>query len=502
MYFKSISGLMSSQLRGLIVSSLEKFHNYIQLFKKKNYNDPFKIFEYQFHPDFGFERSFLEIEIIPSPDSLSFCFSDELSEIQHKLLGLVHEVVKCSGDIERPDNMFIKNLDRRSYLWEVPINDSVVNYLLTNIDIVIKENLEVISKVIHLYDPFLFLLTEQYNLDKFKNTNPKREDIKKKIKFYEDKLKILREDMPNHLYMNMIKINCTEINKELRERLYDYICDLLKYIQAKNINGKAKDLNERIEKLRVELNSHAQDEETLSKLENDLEISKVEQIPSLFNEYNDFLEWVFFYLDYDIYPIFPDSAKETVAGGIESTIRTAHSTVKLILPALETFETNLKEKRQQLETQLNKARSFVNTTITNLRKDVEFIKENSNSQFHGDETGAIFLSNLKALDKRTTEAGILLQSLMKREELLGSYPTEDDRIDQCHKDLDPMINFVSFYCDYKNIQLDLDYYEIKSLEFPTLLSLIERSTDLFDTSMQKVLIIFNSFRYLLLKIES
>ena len=60
------------------------------------------------------------------------------------------------------------------------------------------------------------------------------------------------------------------------------------------------------------------------------------------------MEWVFFYYEYDKYQIFQDPNKitdSTNMGTIETTVRTSHHTIKLIPPAMETFENALKIKR-------------------------------------------------------------------------------------------------------------------------------------------------------------
>jgi len=190
-FYKSVAGVMSSQLRKLIVDSIRQYFNFLKHFKKVEYNDPKTVFNRQFHNKFAFERSFLELEIIKTDKG--FGFSDELSEIHNKLIGLISEIIKCSQEVERSDNMFIKNLEKRANLWEVPANDSVIMEMLTEIDLIIKENLDNTNKVLLLYEPFKFILTESQNIKMFTDTNPSREKIKEKIKYYEANYKTLRE---------------------------------------------------------------------------------------------------------------------------------------------------------------------------------------------------------------------------------------------------------------------------------------------------------------------
>jgi hypothetical protein len=480
-YFNSISGLMASQVRELIISSISSYHDFIILFKKKNYYEPKKIFEEQFDPKFDFQRSFLEISIKPSADKLSFCFSDELSDIHNKLIGIVHDVIKCSQEMERPDNSFIKNLERKNTIWEVPVTDINITKMITSIDLVIKENLDYINRVIDIYDPFVFVLNEAVVLEKFKNGNPRRDEIKKKISYYEEKLKILRNDLPNSLYLNLIRVDCSEINNELRSSLYNYIVDLLKFVNNKNISQKSKNLTERIESLKSDLEMTPHDEESLYNLETNLESSKNDKVPSIYLEYNDFLEWVFFYFDFDRYPIFPDSSKGESMGGLDLIIKNMNNCIRQIPSLMESFEIKLKEKRVIFESSLNKRRGEYGEQLKKIFSDIQQNKSVANSLLFDEG----FIISLLDIEKNIESACETLKALVKKEELLGAYPTDNEKLELARKDLIPLIYFTQFANDLK-MQYDNEHLEIKNIDFNKLLTFIEKSSEIFDVHVGKV----------------
>jgi hypothetical protein len=481
LYFQSICGLMSSQLRELVLLSIKNYHDFLLNFKKDNYFDPKKVFEDQFNPKFPFQRSFIELSIKSSSDRLSFVFSDELSDIHNKLIGLIHDVIKCSQDVERPDNIFIKNLERKNTLWEVPVVDQKIANMIAVIDLIIKENLDHVNKVTDIYEPFVFVLNEQASLEKFKNGNPKREEIKKKIAYYEDKLKILRENMPNSLYLNLIRIDCTDINMELLFSLNNFIVDLLKFVQSKNIVQKARDLNERIDALKDNLDKVPGDEETLYLYETNLESYKNDKVPGIYSEYNDFLEWVFFYFDYDKYPIFPDSSKGESMGGIDIIIRNINNIFKYIPAWMETFEGILKDKRNIFETQLNKTKSEFNEELRKITTEIQQNRTNANSLLLDDG----FVYTLLKIENDIENAYDNLHALVKKEELLGAYPTDDEKLEQCKKDLLPLIYYVQFVNELKE-QMENESLEIKNIDFPKLQQFIEKSNDVFEYHVTKV----------------
>jgi hypothetical protein len=478
-YFNSISGLMASQMRELIISSIKSYHDFIYLFKREIYYEPKKIFDNQFDPKFPFQRSFLEISIKSSSDKLSFCFSDELSDIHNKLIGVIHDVIKCSQEVDRPDNSFIKNLERKNTLWEVPVIDSQISNLIASIDLVIKENLDYINRVTDIYDPFVFVLNEAIVLEKFKNGNPKREDIKKKILYYEEKLKILRNDMPDSLYMNLIRIDCSEINNELRSSLFNYIVDLLKFVNFKNITQKQNDLTERINRLKESLDKPPIDEEGLYQSETNLESYKNDKVPAIYTEYNDFLEWVFFYFDYDKYPIFPEKGEGM--GALENIIRSINISIRQISGYMDSFEAQLKEKRIGFEGTLNRRRGEYAEQLRKITSDIQHNKSIANSVLY--EEG--FFNALLDIEKDIENTGEFLKSLIKKEELLGAYPTDNERLEAARKDLMPLIYFVQFSCDLKE-QYEGETTEIKNLDYNKLNGFIERSADIFEVHVGKV----------------
>ncbi len=203
-------------------------------------------------------------------------------------------------------------------------------------------------------------------------------------------------------------------------------------------------------------------------------------MPSLLTDYKDFIDWAFFYFDYDLYKIFPDKQTDSISS-IENTIRTSFSCVKLISNDMESFEKNLKLSRERFEEALNKSRVAYSNLLTNIKKEVDVKKEAA--QF--DIPDENFIDKLKELHQKIMDAYAELKILTRKEDLLGSYSTEDERHDQCLRDIQPLINFSSFYNE-KQKAIAYDYVEVRSIEFSFLTGLIEQSYDLYENSLPKV----------------
>lgn len=289
--------------------------------------------------------------------------------------------------------------------------------------------------------------------------------------------------MPNSIYMNLIRIDCTKINKQLRDMLSGFINEQLKYVLTHNINIKSKVLIDDIEKLKERLTDTPSSEETLAKLDQDCDTYRQETIPKLKSDYRDFLEWLFFYFEFDIYPIFPETKSTDSINSIENTIKNTNLTISYVDHALEEFENRLKDKRTEFEKSLYKQRAYLSDVITQLKKDTDSTKESASEMISaGDEA---LLQVLEELQKKLNDASSQLTILVKKEEYLGIFPQEEERIDQSKKELEPLINYVSFVVEFKN-KSNYDNTDIRSIPFYILVQLLDKSVDIFENSTPKV----------------
>jgi hypothetical protein len=472
-YFRSVSCVMSTQLRKMIIDSLRSYHDFLVLFKKDKYPTPRAVFENQLHPRFPFERSFLEVDIIFENKVLAYSYS--LEDINEKLLSLLSIIVEASRGIEKVDNVFDK--DRRGYLWQLDMYDKEVDKYVRDIEDILEENRRNNQKVLELYEPFEFVLSENERLESFKLESPSREQIREKITFYEQRLNMLIEEMPNIIYMNMILINCKDINQKLKSLLEKYIADLLSYVLKENILHKAKLINETNDIIIDKLSKEVKDDPVqVVNFENELDTMKTETLITLSHDYEDFIEWVFFYYSYDLYEMINDQS-------LENSIKTTHSNIKLIQPKVDNFEHNLKTKKNEFEIHLGKEKASILQTITDIRKRVDEYKANSANSGLDDNS---FLLILKQLEQTINETQTKLEDLVYKEELLGLFPTDDERLELCRVDLKPLIIFFNFQVEFRDIRAEKYNIELKHLDFLLLIQFMVKSNEIFEVYAPKL----------------
>ena len=481
-YFKSISGLMSSELRKLIIGSIHQYYEFIKQFKQDKYLTAKEIFDSQFNPDTIFQKSFIEVELKESQNGEKFAFSDELTELHTALTNVIKDIIDCSKGVERPDNMFIKNAEKHSNLWEVPFEDQEVTEMFNEIDTIIGENLEVISQVTDLYQPFEFVMKEKEEIEKFIESNPKREDFKKRIQTYEEK-KLLLDTMPNFLYMNLIKINCSELNNTIRKKIEGFIYDCLKSILNTNILLKSKNLGEGCEKILNDLKSSVNTVKALYELENKAETNRTETIPQLLNDYEDFLDWVFFYLSYDTYKVL-EQAKDNV-NSFEQSIKACHDSFIQIEMSMKSLTEVLENQKKKFTAELDEERTRLMEDITKLKAEVDEDREEIKNKIYGDDSTK-FLDEIEKKNEWALTLQARLKEVVEKEGYLGNaFTTEDERVEQCLNDLAPMIKYFNFINKYKTVYKKEREDLLWQINFEDLDEFYNQY-DLFDISMHKI----------------
>ena len=119
--------------------------------------------------------------------------------------------------------------------------------------------------------------------------------------------------------------------------------------------------------------------------------------------------------------------------------------------------------------------------IRKITADISHNKSVANSLLY-DES---FINALLGIEKDIKTASESLIALIKKEELLGAYPTDDEKLEFARKDLMPMIYFTQFANDLRE-QLEYETVEIKNIDFNKLIGFIEKSADIFEVHVGKV----------------
>ena len=262
--------------------------------------------------------------------------------------------------------------------------------------------------------------------------------------------------MPNIIYLNMFKILCKDINVNLRQMLYNHILYLLKYVEDQNIRERYVKLKEKVDKLRMQFKMPIDTEEALASMEVQIEQDKQDLIPDVNTFYKEFLEWVFFYWGYEIYPIVDDKA--TLGNSIEDVISNAYTLINSFTSDFYLFEIKVKDKREILEKILDKRKDELLGKISQVKKLFISVKEEAHLKLPEE-----LVTLLKPI--QVTVNGLLedLSDLLIKQDLLQAYPSEDERLEIIKREIDPWLGYLIISAGYKD--KIKDFQETRTIDF-------------------------------------
>jgi len=92
--------------------------------------------------------------------------------VRKKLVAIVLNMISITKGMPRADIQIANN--DKSKLWEIKDDDLIISQATKEIETIISENLSAVGKFLHIYDEFLFLLSEEKRITEFLQKEPKK----------------------------------------------------------------------------------------------------------------------------------------------------------------------------------------------------------------------------------------------------------------------------------------------------------------------------------------
>lgn len=230
-FFDATRILMSSQLREYIYKSLHELCDFIKSFERDHYLTPLECIENDKDRTKPLQKSFLVLRIIPGEDK-KIKHQDRPDNIRASFMSMIDHAVQITENIPPPQHSIVRSEANKNLLKIVDKEDEVVNQIRKTVDKILTDNMENIEKVIEIFSPYEYLLSEAERLAvTLKNKLPMKE--------YERLLTNLRntetqieQKIPFEIHMNMVLIDCRDIRSKLLERCKKHIDTILKSVEA------------------------------------------------------------------------------------------------------------------------------------------------------------------------------------------------------------------------------------------------------------------------------
>ena len=277
---QAASALMSNELRQLITDSLKAYHLF---FKAFDLSDPPRPKEMVTSIPEQWPTAFLKVELTTNEGKI--VFSSDIDEITRKLKQLVYKIAEKSEKIYRPDQ---KNAgDNNSYLWFVnKKEDELVIAVKNDVKRISSKNLKIALESLEIYKKYTHLLSDRSIIEKFINSDHKRPEYSELIEKYTAIEKEIRKECSIRIRLNMVEVDCSEINKMLCKECDDIINILCVAIRNRNLDRATKVYKD-FEEINSFLGNRADSEEKLVQYEQYKDNCRDVIIPKLFEDYRD-----------------------------------------------------------------------------------------------------------------------------------------------------------------------------------------------------------------------
>ena len=174
------------------------------------------------------------------PQGTDIRFKHDLDFVRARLLQPYRDCTTCLREFPRPDAK-LKETVNRPLLWQVREEEEHIKKGFDRVEQIVNVNLYNMDKALELYEPFTFLLTEEEKLPAFfEDQSNTREKYALYLQHLRDTVSKLREQCPNLLNMQMMRVDAAEVNQKLEQCADDCVSKILRFLAIRNQDRSAR----------------------------------------------------------------------------------------------------------------------------------------------------------------------------------------------------------------------------------------------------------------------
>ncbi|KAJ8664277.1 hypothetical protein QAD02_005939 [Eretmocerus hayati] len=237
-FFRSIDGLLSRQVRSLILASLRHLRDFLRRYSEGNY-----------FPDEYRDLTFIETPFVTLPAETEFTDGEvhcrpSVMDMRNVLLKCFIKIIDVATDFPSIQNVLFPEIREMHYLPPVSRHEDDVSRVIDEALACVSANEPGPKLYLHRYLEHEYLLdgSAERSLQDFMKSEPAPflRDFGAKIKEFDQ----LRKQMflfSDKIPLNLVELDCTALNERLREALHQlrsHVCEnFLQEVRA--INSKA-----------------------------------------------------------------------------------------------------------------------------------------------------------------------------------------------------------------------------------------------------------------------
>ena len=230
-FYEAVAALLSQLARDVVESSLQQYVVVFQRFESEplHYSQVKALTSRD-----KWQEAMIVNKLVIGPQGTDVRFKYDLEFVKARLLQPYRDCTTCLREFPRPDAK-LKETVSRPLLWQVREEEEHIKRGFDRVEQIVSMNLHNMEKALELYEPFKFLLTEEEKVSAFfEDQSNTREKYVAYLQHLRDTVSKLREQCPNLLQMQMMRIDAAEVNQKLEQCADDCVAKLLRLLAIRN----------------------------------------------------------------------------------------------------------------------------------------------------------------------------------------------------------------------------------------------------------------------------
>ncbi len=304
----------------------------------------------------------------------------------------------------------------------MPFEDLLVQQIFADIELIIRDNTEVVQGVLEIYNEYNYLLSEQEKVNKFiAQPNNTIKSYQQQIAKYQQMYQTVNEQVPFFVRMNMIEINGLEVKQKLLDTCVALEESLVRAIH-KLVVKKIQELSKEIGDLFQGVQNKADSVEKLVEIERNIEKIRMSEFKRVQIEFVDTTKWLF-----ELYNNNFNCEEEL------KLIHQLSNSVHSFIGKIDHEELRVKRDREELENKLRKRKEDFLQNIDFVFNQIDQIKTNFTDNFMVKDANA----QIEALVKKVEDYIEDMGDINEKEELIGWQPTEFPKLLDAQRNIKP-----------------------------------------------------------------
>eukprot|EP00435_Cladocopium_sp_Y103_P022136 s1953_g5.t1 len=231
-FFRGILALLSVQTRYLVAQSVHEYTVFFERFGNPKPLTPVEVNRLKDEEER--QDAFLVVKLIPKGEEVKV--KDSTERVVERVLRVFRDFVVCLNDIPSPESRVQAsgNSKETKNLWGTHLDEQHVVQAEKLIERTVHFNMANATEAVRIYDEYTYLLSEEDRIKEFDTSKTIPNFLQKIASFKAVDLRI-RQELPGEMRMQMVTVDCRELNETLRSHAATCTSILLEHVAQMNL---------------------------------------------------------------------------------------------------------------------------------------------------------------------------------------------------------------------------------------------------------------------------